>query len=82
LFEVIASATLARKRLRIDHYNRQNGQTVSREVSPQRVVHYRDNWYLDAWCHLRNDLRSFAIDAIQAATLLETRRTGGAAQPD
>jgi predicted DNA-binding transcriptional regulator YafY len=65
LFEAVASATLARKRLRIDHYNRQNGQTVSREVSPQRVVHYRDNWYLDAWCHLRNDLRSFAIDAIE-----------------
>jgi predicted DNA-binding transcriptional regulator YafY len=34
-------------------------------------VHYRDNWYLDAWCHLRNDLRSFAVDAIREAVLKE-----------
>lgn len=33
-------------------------------VSPQRLVHYRDNWYMDAWCHSRNGLRSFALDAI------------------
>jgi len=35
-------------------------------VSPQRLIYYRDNWYLDAWCHLRGGLRSFSIDAIQA----------------
>jgi predicted DNA-binding transcriptional regulator YafY len=42
-----------------------------REISPQRLVHYRDNWYLDAWCHLRNDLRSFAVDAIREAVIKE-----------
>ena len=63
-FEVVAAATLARRRLRISHFNRQNGKTVEREVSPQRLVHYRDNWYVDAWCHLREELRSFSIDAI------------------
>lgn len=41
------------------------------EVSPQRLVHYRDNWYLDGWCHLRNGLRSFAVDSIEAAVLLD-----------
>jgi predicted DNA-binding transcriptional regulator YafY len=30
-------------------------------------VRYRDNWYLDAWCHLRRDLRSFAIERIHDA---------------
>jgi len=30
-------------------------------------VHYRDNWYVDAWCHLREDVRSFAVDAIRSA---------------
>ena len=34
-------------------------------------MHYRDNWYLDAWCHLRQDMRSFAVDAIRAAEILE-----------
>ena len=71
-FEAVAAATVARKRLKIHHYNRQSGQTVEREVSPQRLVHYRDNWYLDAWCHLRDDLRNFSIDAIARLEVLDT----------
>src|ERR1035437_8148487 len=71
-FEAVAAATLARKRLNIWHFSRQNGKTTEREVSPQRLVHYRDNWYLDAWCHLRDDIRSFSIDAIPRLEVLDT----------
>ena len=46
---------------------------TERVISPQRLVHYRDNWYVDAWCHLRKDLRSFAVDAIRAAEPLDER---------
>jgi len=42
-----------------------------REVSPLRLVHYRDNWYLDAWCHYRKSLRNFALDAITQVEPLE-----------
>lgn len=70
-FEVCANATLARKRLRIDHYDRMLDTIVSRDVSPQRVVRYKENWYLDTWCHLRNAIRTFSVDAIRGATLLE-----------
>jgi predicted DNA-binding transcriptional regulator YafY len=45
--------------------------TSERDVSPQRLVHYRGNWYLDAWCHLRNDLRTFAIDGMRSVGLLD-----------
>ncbi len=69
--EAAASATMRRKRLHITHYNRQTGERVAREISPQRLVLYRDNWYLDAWCHLRGALRSFAVDAIEEPRLLE-----------
>jgi predicted DNA-binding transcriptional regulator YafY len=72
-FGAIAAAVLKRARLRIRHYNRQRDEETEREVSPQRLVHYRDNWYLDAWCHLRNDLRSFAVDAIREARLEDGR---------
>ena len=37
----------------------------------QLLVHYRDNWYVDAWCHLRNDLRNFSIDAITELQVLD-----------
>jgi predicted DNA-binding transcriptional regulator YafY len=71
-FQSVGSATLRRRRLLIDYHARGTDQTTCREVSPQRLIHYRDNWYLDAWCHLRNELRSFAVDAIRRAEILDT----------
>lgn len=70
-FETLAKATLERKQVQVEHLNRQNGETVLRDISPQQLVHYRDNWYVDAWCHLRGGLRSFSVDAITSAKLLE-----------
>lgn len=70
-FEAVASATIRRRRLRIAYHARSSNVTTEREVSPQRLVHYRDNWYLDAWCHLRQGLRSFSVDAIQSVELLD-----------
>jgi predicted DNA-binding transcriptional regulator YafY len=66
-FRTIATAVLTRKRLRLRHQRRQDGEVIDREVSPQRLVHYRDNWYLDAWCHKRQALRTFGLDAIETA---------------
>ena len=70
-FEVISSALLAGRRLRIRHYNRGRDAQTERELSPQRLVYYRDNWYLDAWCHLRRALRSFSVEAIREAVPLQ-----------
>jgi predicted DNA-binding transcriptional regulator YafY len=72
-FQAVGSALLRRKRLLIRYHARGTDETTDREVSPQRLVYYRDNWYLDAWCHLRNDLRAFAVDAIERAEILDTR---------
>src|SRR5438105_1745001 len=46
-FSVIAAAVLKRSRLWIRHHNRKVDKETEREVSPQRLVHYRDNWYVD-----------------------------------
>jgi predicted DNA-binding transcriptional regulator YafY len=70
-FEAVAKATLERLQLKITHYNRQSGEHLQRVISPQQLVHYRDNWYVDAWCHLRRGLRSFSVDAIVECELLD-----------
>lgn len=72
-FQTVGSALLNRKRLFIDYYAKGKGELTQREVSPQRLVHYRNNWYLDAWCHVRNDLRAFAVDSIRRVEILEKR---------
>jgi predicted DNA-binding transcriptional regulator YafY len=72
-FTNITIALLERKRIEIDAWNRGRNETNTRTISPQRLVHYRDNWYVDAWCHLRNDLRSFSVDAIERVKVLREK---------
>lgn len=72
-FQTIAGALLQRSRLHISYHGRGNDQTSQREISPQRLIHYRDNWYLDAWCYTRNALRSFAVERITVAKALPQR---------
>jgi predicted DNA-binding transcriptional regulator YafY len=69
-FEEIGSALLKRHRLQITHYSKSKNVTTDREISPLRLIYYRDNWYLDAFCHLRKNLRSFALDGIKKATIV------------
>lgn len=70
-FQLAAAAVLQRRRLRIKYFSRARNDETERDISPQRLVHYRENWYLDAWCHLRKGIRSFAVDAIRAAEVLD-----------
>jgi len=73
VFEIVADALLRRRRLHLRYHSRGRGETGEREVSPQRLVHYRSTWYLDAWCHRVEGLRRFALDAIELARALEAR---------
>ncbi|BCO32891.1 transcriptional regulator [Thiohalobacter sp. COW1] len=70
-FRRIAGALMQRRRLRMLYHGRARDAITERVVSPQRLVYYRDNWYLDAWCHLREGPRSFAVDRIQPVEVLE-----------
>jgi predicted DNA-binding transcriptional regulator YafY len=68
-FRVVAQGVLDRKRLKFRYRARSTDQVQERRVHPQRLTHYRDNWYLDAYDDTRSGLRSFALDRIQNALL-------------
>jgi predicted DNA-binding transcriptional regulator YafY len=69
-FSEIGNALLKRERLHIIFHGKGKDETTERVISPQRLIHYRENWYLDAYCHLRMGLRSFALDGIKKVILL------------
>ncbi len=71
VFRSVCSAVLGRKRLAFDYRARSTDEKTRRTVSPQRITHYRDNWYLDAWDHEREGLRSFSVDRIAQARGLD-----------
>jgi predicted DNA-binding transcriptional regulator YafY len=70
-FEEAVSAVLSRRRLAVTYYTRGRRSQSERVLSPQRLLHYRNTWYLDAWCHASEGLRRFALDAVRAAKVLD-----------
>jgi len=72
-FERLSAALLQRRRIHLRYLTRGRGEVSERDVSPQRLVHYRNTWYLDAWCHRADALRRFALDAIEQADVLDSK---------
>jgi predicted DNA-binding transcriptional regulator YafY len=73
-FETVGSALTHRQRLALRYRKRSDGTLSERTVSPQRLVHYRNTWYLDAWCHASDALRRFSLDAMEDAQALPQER--------
>ena len=74
-FETVGLALSQRRRLAIQYQARGSDERSNRTVSPQRLVYYRSNWLLDAWCHQRKALRSFSVDAIRHPLVLNEPAT-------
>lgn len=72
LFAQVCEALLTKHRLKI-RYSSFNQLRSEREISPQTLVYYRENWYLDAWCHWREDLRTFSLARIERLIPLKAK---------
>lgn len=59
-FKVVGEALVHHQQLSLSYLDFNNRKS-QRMISPQTLVYYRDNWYLDAWCHLRKELRTFVL---------------------
>jgi predicted DNA-binding transcriptional regulator YafY len=68
-FQAVLTSLATEKRLKITYRSRTRQASQTRVVSPQRLTFYRSNWYLAAWCHVRSDLRVFALDRVITADL-------------
>lgn len=71
-FGVVTRAILEHRQIHIRHFNRPRNEYSERKLSPQRMVFYRSNWYLECWCHSRNALRRFSLDAIVSVEMLNS----------
>ncbi len=72
-FQLVGTALLKRKRLKINYFSRSKNKISDREISPQRMIYYKGNWYLDAWCHLTKEIRTFALDCIKKAEMFDKK---------
>lgn len=71
-FRTVATAVLEGRQLSLRYLRRDKQEHTERVISPLQLVHYRENWLVDAWCHIRQELRSFALEAIEEVKALDT----------
>lgn len=67
----LAEAVLHTKKINITYKALHSSKITERTISPQTLLRYRDNWYADALCHKREDLRTFSLNRIQNASVLK-----------
>ena len=71
MFQDVLGALVQRKQLEIRYHGRRRDEESVRVISPQRLTQHRNSWYLDAWCHKAEGLRSFALERVRKQTLLD-----------
>jgi predicted DNA-binding transcriptional regulator YafY len=59
----------------IDYYAAHSGETTTRKVDPYRILEFEGAWYVAGWCHLRNELRKFALHRVRKHKLLKEKFT-------
>ena len=75
------SALTAGRVLRIRYADRHGAATL-REIEPLGYVGIRERWYLLAWCRLREQVRAFRTDRIEAVTVTAERPPRRELTPD
>lgn len=70
-FQAVCQATLERRQIRVRYFTRGRGAEGERTLSPQTLIYYRGNWYLDAWCHRNEAVQRFSVDAMRGLRVLE-----------
>lgn len=71
-FRLVGEALLQHQCLNI-RYSSYHQQKTKRRISPQNLVYYRENWYIDAWCHLRAELRTFSLARIEWLQIVDEK---------
>jgi predicted DNA-binding transcriptional regulator YafY len=84
IFAAVFEATMRGRRLRFADYARRRGEPPLRDVSPQQLLHYRENWFLVGYCHDNHGQALFSLGRLHhvevTSVSAEVRVGGGAAQ--
>jgi predicted DNA-binding transcriptional regulator YafY len=63
---ILTDALLARKRVEFEYHGIYRGETTQRDVDGYGMLFQRGNWYLIGHDHLRNDMRVFRVERMEA----------------
>lgn len=70
VWDIVAQALQREQSLDICYQKPGEQETGKRTVDPYHLTGYQGEWYLIGHCHLRNEVRTFAISRIEEAGIL------------
>ncbi|MBA3421476.1 MAG: WYL domain-containing protein [Thermoleophilaceae bacterium] len=80
---LVSQAVAERRLLEIDYYKENEDEFVGRRIEPYQLLNGREGWYLHSFDPERDAARSFRLDRIRSAELLdETFEPRPGIQPD
>ncbi|MDQ5832897.1 MAG: WYL domain-containing protein [Actinomycetota bacterium] len=68
---VVSGAIAARRLLEIEHYKEELDEFTMRRVEPYKLMNGLEGWYVHVWDPDKDDTRSFRLDRIRSATVLD-----------
>lgn len=72
VLEPLIQSIVENKTVKIEYAALYNGETTIREIEPVGLFFMFGQWYLLAWCKLRNDYRTFKLNRIGNITITES----------
>jgi predicted DNA-binding transcriptional regulator YafY len=64
IFDALAKAIQWRETVVLKYFSGQKATVTSKMCDPLHILNYRDNWYLVAYCHEKQDYRDFLMNRI------------------
>ncbi|OPX21636.1 MAG: hypothetical protein B1H03_06225 [Planctomycetales bacterium 4484_113] len=64
IFDALARAIDERESVVLKYFSGQKATVTDKPCDPYHILHYKDNWYLVAWCHEKQDYRDFLMNRI------------------
>jgi proteasome accessory factor C len=68
---VVSRAIAERRLLEIEHYKEELDEFTKRRIEPYKLMNGREGWYVHSWDPDKDDARSFRLDRIRSATVLD-----------
>jgi len=73
VFAELTKAIKNKRSVEIKYYSLAKNETTKRKLDPYHLRHTMGAWYLIALCHLRNDIRTFAVSNIKEIKVLDEK---------
>ena len=69
IWEEVADAIRLSNRIRV-LYRTTGNEPATREIDPYHGVRFEGDWYVVAYCHMRNDIRTFSLARMESVDVL------------